>query len=87
MLRRNCTSLLALLLLAGAALVAFTRPAPQAASWQYRVELGMGIDITARPEDREAQRRGIETTLNAIAGEGFELVQVLPGGAIFRRPR
>ena len=87
MLRRNRTAVLALLLVAGAALMAFARPEPQAASWQYRVELGMGIDITARPEDREAQRRAIETTLNTIAGEGFELVQVLPGGAIFRRPR
>ena len=87
MLRRHRPVALALLLLAGASLVAFARPAPQAVSWQYRVELGLGIDIAAQPEVRETQRRAIEATLNAIAAEGFELVQVLPGGAVFRRPR
>jgi hypothetical protein len=84
---RHRTALLSLAPLAGAALLAFTRPEPQAAAWQYRVEIGAGIDISARPEDQEAQRRAIEARINQIAGEGFELVQVLPGGAVFRRPR
>lgn len=85
MFRRHRSVLLCLSLLAGAALLAFTRPGPQAA-WQYGVELGAGIDLGARPEDQEAQRRAIEARINQIAGEGFELVQVLPGGAVFRRP-
>jgi hypothetical protein len=87
MLRRNRHTVLVLLLAAGAALVAFARPEPQAISWQYRVELGTGLDISGTPQEREAQRRAIEATFNTIAGEGFELIQVLPGGAVFRRPR
>jgi len=87
MFRRHRAASLALVLVSAAALVAFVRPAPQAVVWQYRVELGAGLDVSARPEEREAQRRAIEATLNQIASEGFELVQVLPGGAVFRRPR
>jgi len=87
MLRRHGLAALALLLVACATLVAFARSEPRAVTWQYRVELGVGIDLAARPEDRENQRRAIEATLNTIAGEGFELVQVMPGAAVFRRPR
>jgi hypothetical protein len=87
MIRRHRSLVLSLALVAGAGLLAFTRPAPQVVAWQYRVELGMGIDIAAQPEEREAQRRGIEATINQIASEGFELLQVVPGGAVFRKPR
>ena len=86
MLRRPLASLV-LAAVAGAALVAFTRPAPQAVAWQYRLALGGGIDLSANAEAREAQRRDIEATINRIAGEGWELVQVMPGAAVFRRPR
>ena len=87
MLGRRPLASLVLAALVGASLVAFTRPAPQAMAWQYRLALGSGIDISANAEAREAQRRDIEATINKIAGEGWELVQIVPGGAVFRRPR
>lgn len=46
-----------------------------------------GLDISARADEQEQQRQRIEAQVNAIAAEGFERVQVVPGGAVFRRAR
>lgn len=85
--RRTRLATLLLVPAAGALLLAFARPQPQVVSWQYRVERVAGLDISARAEEQEQQRQQIEARLNAIAAEGFELVQAVPGGAIFRRAR
>lgn len=87
MTRRFRLAALCLVPAAAALLLAFARPEPQVAAWQYRLERFAGLDLSARPEEQEQQRRQMEVQLNAIAGEGWDLVQVMPGGAVFRRPR
>ena len=62
-------------------------PAQQeAVAWEYKVERGPGISITASAEEIAAGMAAAEGILNRLGQEGWELVDYESPYAIFRRP-
>lgn len=86
---RSSITLVSVVLVAAAALVAFAHPTPAAApvaGWEYLVVRG-GIDIAASPKDQEAQIAGTQGTLNNLGNEGWELAAIQGSFAVLKRPR
>ena len=71
--------------LAAVSLIAFARPAP--AGFEYHVVRGAGIDLSAPAETQQQQVAGMETTLNQLGADGWDLAAVQGGVAVMRRAR
>lgn len=90
MFHRPTAAVLLLAAASGAALLAFTRPAPAAppvGGWEYRIVRGAGIDLAASGQQQDEQMGAAQNMLNGLGAEGWELQVVQGPFAVLRRPR
>ena len=69
----------------GALLVAFMRPAPAPAAFEYAVVRYTGVDLTAEPKRQDEQVAALQAQINGYAKDGWELAFVQGGFAILKR--
>lgn len=90
MFHRPTAAVLVLAAASGAALLAFTRPAPVAPpvmAWEYRIVRGAGIDLAASSQAQDEQLAAAQNVLNGLGADGWELQAVQGPFAVLRRAR